>query len=221
MENEVTRRARCNFHKLIAYGFEKQVGQYIYHTIMMDVFNVEIHVDEEGNLSGKLYDMESGEEYVNHRIKQQMGEFVSKMREAYFEILYDIVTNCYDAQPFIGNQSNRIAVYLKETYGTTPEFLWKKYPGHGVFRNTQNQKWYGIILNIHASKIMNEDKEIEILDVKIKPEQLEELLNKPGYYPAYHMNKKNWITLVLDETLSDEEIKQHLDESFHLSNCKK
>ena len=52
MENEVTRRARCNFHKLIAYGFEKQVGQYIYHTIMMDVFNVEIHVDEEGNLSG-------------------------------------------------------------------------------------------------------------------------------------------------------------------------
>ena len=188
---------------------------------MMDVFNVEIHVDEEGNLSGKLYDMESGEEYVNHRIKQQTGEFVSKMREAYFEILYDIVTNCYDAQPFIGNQSNRIAVYLKETYGTTPEFLWKKYPGHGVFRNTQNQKWYGIILNIHASKIMNEDKEIEILDVKIKPEQLEELLNKPGYYPAYHMNKKNWITLVLDETLSDEEIKQHLDESFHLSNCKK
>ena len=117
MENEVTRRARCNFHKLIAYGFEKQVGQYIYHTIMMDVFNVEIHVDEEGNLSGKLYDMESGEEYVNHRIKQQTGEFVSKMREAYFEILYDIVTNCYDAQPFIGNQSNRIAVYLKETYG--------------------------------------------------------------------------------------------------------
>lgn len=221
MENEVTRRARCNFHKLIAYGFEKQVGQYIYHTIMMDVFNVEIHVDEEGNLSGKLYDMESGEEYVNHRIKQQTGEFVSKMREAYFEILYDIVTNCYDAQPFIGNQSNRIAVYLKETYGTTPEFLWKKYPGHGVFRNTQNQKWYGIILNIHASKIMNEDKEIEILDVKIKPEQLEELLNKPGYYPDYHMNKKNWITLVLDETLSDEEIKQHLDESFHLSNCKK
>ena len=221
MENEVTRRARCNFHKLIAYGFEKQVGQYIYHTIMMDVFNVEIHVDEEGNLSGKLYDMESGEEYVNHRIKQQTGEFVSKMREAYFEILYDIVTNCYDAQPFIGNQSNRIAVYLKETYGTTPEFLWKKYPGHGVFRNTQNQKWYGIILNIHASKIMNEDKEIEILDVKIKPEQLEELLNKPGYYPAYHMKKKNWITLVLDETLSDEEIKQHLDESFHLSNCKK
>ena len=221
MENEVTRRARCNFHKLIAYGFEKQVGQYIYHTIMMDVFNVEIHVDEEGNLSGKLYDMESGEEYVNHRIKQQTGEFVSKMREAYFEILYDIVTNCYDAQPFIGNQSNRIAVYLKETYGTTPEFLWKKYPGHGVFRNTQNQKWYGIILNIHASKIMNEDKEIEILDVKIKPEQLEELLNKPGYYTAYHMNKKNWITLVLDETLSDEEIKQHLDESFHLSNCKK
>ena len=221
MENEVTRRARCNFHKLIAYGFEKQVGQYIYHTIMMDVFNVEIHVDEEGNLSGKLYDMESGEEYVNHRIKQQTGEFVSKMREAYFEILYDIVTNCYDAQPFIGNQSNRIAVYLKETYGTTPEFLWKKYPGHGVFRNTQKKKWYGIILNIHASKIMNEDKEIEILDVKIKPEQLEELLNKPGYYPAYHMNKKNWITLVLDETLSDEEIKQHLDESFHLSNCKK
>ena len=100
-------------------------------------------------------------------------------------------------------------------------FCGKKYPGHGVFRNNTNQKWYGIILNIHASKIMNEDKEIEILDVKIKPEQLEELLNKPGYYPAYHMNKKNWITLVLDETLSDEEIKQHLDESFHLSNCKK
>ena len=96
--------------------------------------------------------------------------------------------------------------------------MWKKYPGHGVFRNNNNQKWYGIIMNIPASKIMQDDKDIEILDVKIEPEELENLLKKEGFFPAYHMNKKRWITILLDDTVSDEEIKHYLDHSYQLSN---
>lgn len=221
MEKELTKKASCDFQKLIAYGFKKQGEYYVYHTIMMNTFQVDIYVDEQGELSGKIYDMESGEEYVNHRIKQQSGEFVSKVREAYFEILYDIVRACYDKQPFIGKQANEIAAYLKETYGTTPEFLWKKYPGHGVFRNDHNQKWYGIIMNIPASKIMDKEGDIEILDVMIEPEQLDEILNETGYYPAYHMNKKKWITIVLNESVCDEELKQRLNQSYQISNRKK
>lgn len=221
MEKELTKKASCDFQKLITYGFKKQGEYYVYHTTMMNTFQVDIYVDEQGKLSGKIYDMESGEEYVNHRIKQQSGEFVSKVREAYFEILYDIVRACYDKQPFIGKQANEIAAYLKETYGTTPEFLWKKYPGHGVFRNDHNQKWYGIIMHIPASKIMDKEGDIEILDVMIEPEQLDEILNRTGYYPAYHMNKKKWITIILDESVCDEELKQRLNQSYQISNRKK
>lgn len=221
MEEDIIKRAQCNFHKLDAYGFQKQDSKYVYHTTMMDQFRVEISIDQQGNLSGKLYDQESGEEYVNHRIKQQTGEFVSHVREAYFTLLHDIVRACFDKQPFLYEQANRIATYLKETYGTTPEFMWEKYPGHGVFRNKKNQKWYGIIMNIHASKIVKEDKDIEILDVKIEPEELDDLLKREGFFPAYHMNKKSWITILLDDTVKDQEIKQMLDHSYQLTLHKK
>ena len=76
-------------------------------------------------------------------------------------------------------------------------------------------------MNIHASKIMKEDKDIEILDVKIEPEELDGLLKREGFFPAYHMNKKSWITILLDDTVKDQEIKQMLDHSYQLTLHKK
>jgi predicted DNA-binding protein (MmcQ/YjbR family) len=43
------------------------------------------------------------------------------------------------------------------------------------------------------------------------------LLKKPGYLPAYHMNKKSWVTVVLDGTVPLTEIKKSLDKSYTLA----
>ena len=54
----------------------------------------------------------------------------------------------------------------------------------------------------------------EIINVKVEPNELAELLELRGYYPAYHMSKKSWTSIILDDTLPDEEIRARLRESY-------
>ena len=43
---------------------------------------------------------------------------------------------------------------------------------------------------------------------------LYENYNVEGYFPAYHMNKTSWITVALDGSVPDDEVKLLLDMSF-------
>ncbi|MGN1104647.1 MAG: MmcQ/YjbR family DNA-binding protein, partial [Candidatus Coproplasma sp.] len=38
-----------------------------------------------------------------------------------------------------------------------------------------------------------------------------------NYYPGWHMNKKSWYTLVLDGSVSDDEITERIKESYALA----
>ena len=130
------------------------------------------------------------------------GEYVSKVREAYKDILIDIKNNICDTNYFIFDQTNKVNKYIKDKYNIDPEFLWEKTPGCGVYRNKDTKKWFGIIMNIDYSKL---DRN-EII----------ELLNKNGYYKAYHMSKVDWISIVLNDTLSLDEITSLIDKSYDL-----
>ncbi|UZS65105.1 MULTISPECIES: MmcQ/YjbR family DNA-binding protein [Pseudomonas syringae group] len=41
------------------------------------------------------------------------------------------------------------------------------------------------------------------------------LRKKPGIYPAYHINKEHWITLLLNGPLGAEEIHSLIEDSFN------
>ncbi len=43
------------------------------------------------------------------------------------------------------------------------------------------------------------------------------LREQSGYLPAYHMNKERWITIRLDGSVPEEEIKNLIDMSYHLT----
>ena len=60
---------------------------------------------------------------------------------------------------------------------------------------------------------------VDILVVKTRPERLNEYIGQPGCYSAYHMNKKHWLTLVLDGTLPDPVIEERIQESFALTEA--
>lgn len=48
------------------------------------------------------------------------------------------------------------------------------------------------------------EQKIEIINIKVNPKDLPRLLEIRGIYPSYHMSKKSWVSLVLDETVSDD-----------------
>lgn len=87
--------------------------------------------------------------------------------------------------------------------------------GYAIFRNSNSRKWYGAIMNIDKSKIEEKASgEVEIMDIKLEATKIEKLLGEKGFYPAWHMNKKSWITIILDNTISDEDIMKLVEESY-------
>ena len=62
--------------------------------------------------------------------------------------------------------------------------------------------------------------EIEIIDLRAQTDDIPLLLKSRKIYPGYHMNKKHWITIVLDDSLPVMEIYKLLDESYELANKK-
>ena len=115
---------------------------------MDNTFSADIVVFTNGEVHGKVIEIVYDEEYTNFRIEGEIGKFAGKVKSNYVSILEDIKEKCFDSKYFVFDQTNRITNYIFDKYGDRPEFLWKKYPGCGVFRNSKNKKWYGIIMDI-------------------------------------------------------------------------
>lgn len=217
IEKEIFKRSRIDFQKLEEYGFIKKDQIYYYECSILDNrFHVVIEVDEQEKVQGKVIDAEFKEEYLLLRVDSQTGEFVSKVRDAYKNILKDIREKCSIQDYFIHPQANRITKYIIQKYQSYPEFLWDKDEGAAVFRNKENKKWFGIMMNIKRAKLDLGEGEVEVLNVKLQPEEVNEKQSKIGYHQAYHMNHKSWITMVLDDTLQDKEIKDCIEKSYQI-----
>ncbi len=222
LEREVFKNRKLNPDKLEEYGFEKIDNCYRFSKMLMEGFKVDISVDEKGKVEGHIYDMDTEEEYSAFRIESMNGEFVGRVRDEYNAVLKDISTSCFSDDRFLSAQANRLVNTIKEVYGDKPEFLWNKLPDVAVFRNPVTAKWYGVIMNIEKRKLDSQsERYIDVLNVKLDPKDILDLHKKKGMYPAYHMNKKYWVTIVLDDTIEDEEILSYIEESYGYASKKK
>ena len=112
-------------------------------------------------------------------------------------------------------QQKRIMQYIEERYGSEPEHLWPQYPDYAVFRHPASQKWYAVILIVPKSKLgLDGDGAAPVLDIKCSPLMIGSLLSEKGFFPAYHMNKNTWISVLLDESVPDEKISSLLEFSY-------
>ncbi len=56
--------------------------------------------------------------------------------------------------------------------------------------------------------------------VNLKHDQVVDLLSEKGIYPAFHMNKRYWISVAFDDTLSDEMVLELIEKSWSLTSKK-
>lgn len=112
--------------------------------------------------------------------------------------------------------------YIAEKYGVRPEYPWIVSPNHAVFRHRSSRKWFALIMNISGSKLgMNSDEVLDIMNVKCNGLIIGSLLGGGGFFPAYHMNKNNWISIALDGSAADDTIRWLIDMSFEATASKK
>ena len=117
----------------------------------------------------------------------------------------------------------RIENYIKKKYGASPEYLWKSYPDYAVFRHTDNNKWFAVVMNIEKSKLgLSGTERVDIINLKVDDLfLLDVLVRQDGYFRGYHMNKGYWVSILLDGTVSFEEVCGHIEGSFLATASKK
>lgn len=111
-----------------------------------------------------------------------------------------------------------ILAYAMETYGTAPEYLWDSHPKFAVLRHTNNKKWYALIMNVPKDKLgFDSTQEVDVINLKCEPQMAGSLRMTEGILAGYHMNKENWITVLLDGSVSEKTVCMLLDESYALT----
>ena len=105
--------------------------------------------------------------------------------------------------------------YISDEYGINGEYLWAKYPLFCVFRHSGNRKWFAIVMDVPKYKLGLEGTDaLDVVNLKCDPIHIGSLRKEPGIFPAYHMSKSNWVSIALDGSVPDEQIKILLDMSY-------
>lgn len=110
--------------------------------------------------------------------------------------------------------------WVKQQYGTQPDYPWQD--PNAVLRHPENNKWYGLVMAVGKDKLdLPGEGTVDILNVKSDPVLIGSLRTQPGFHPAYHMNKDQWLSIRLDGSVPESQVKNLLELSFALTRPKK
>ena len=207
--------------KLQKFGFQKKSNKFLYQeNIMNDEFLVKIEISEPNIVKTQTIETESGELYTLH-LTDSDGSFVGKVRDEYNNLLQKIAQNCFENTVFKFKNTYKVIDYIKNKYGDDVEYLWEKFPDNAIARRRDNSKWYLAILTVGKNRLgFDSDESVEVIDLRADKDILPELIKQDNIFPGYHMNKKHWISILLDGTTDINEIYRYIDESYILAKRK-
>ena len=111
--------------------------------------------------------------------------------------------------------------YCLHTYGTLPDYPFDDWMESAVFRHSDSRKWFALALRVSRRKFgLDSDEVVDIVNLKMPNEMLGSFSPDDGVYPAYHMNKLHWISVILPDA-PDDVIKFLLNASFEATKAKK
>ena len=214
IEEEIFARHRIVPEKLITYGFTDENGRLTYARTLPDD-GMKIIVEYDGAINGRIIDLSLNDDYTAFRVEGATG-YSAQIRQKTIELLTDIRDHCCKDQYFKTPQAQRISDYIFEAYGSAPEFLWPNIPSYAAFRQPGKKKWYAVMGGVPLNRVDREAKStqpVEVINVKVDQGSIKDFLARAGIYEAFHMNKKCWVSIILDDTLQDDAIQRMIDDS--------
>lgn len=202
---------------LLSFGFQKEGDEFVYQTMILEgelslkirVYGIQVETE--------VMELSTGENYDVYRVESAHGEYVGRVREEIKSILLEMRQRCYIISWANREQPQAVLAYLKDRYGEEVEYLWEGYT-YGVVRRKDNRKWTCIFMELPISKVgLPEDRVEVIMNARHDGNEA----NGKTIFPAYHMNKKSWVSLVLDGRLPTSRIIELVEESRETALGKK
>lgn len=110
--------------------------------------------------------------------------------------------------------------YCLDTYGTSPDHPFDDWLESAVLRHEDNRKWYAIVMKVARRRLgIDSDEEVFVVNLKQPTEMFGSFGEADGVYPAYHMNKLHWISVILSDA-PDDVIELLVNVSFEVTRKK-
>ena len=99
---------------------------------------------------------------------------------------------------------SKLFEYCLDTYGTSPDYPFDEDFQTAVLRHSNNKKWYAIVMRVSRRKFgFDIDDVTDVVNLKLPTEMFGSFGSDDGVYPAYHMNKLHWISVILPDASDD------------------
>ena len=202
----------CCIEDLINYGFVYQNECYQFKKELQNkgIYVVVTYTPKQ--LETDVYDTDFHEKYIPYYINTIKGKYISEVKEEIDHLLQDIVKQCFQNV----RVRDQVIAYAKEHYETIVDRPWEQYPDHIVLRN-RKQKWYALLTTVPYSSLgIEKEGELDVINLKNIPQKIEKFIDNQFYFPAYHMNKKYWITVILNKETDIKILYELINESYSL-----
>ena len=200
---------------LINFGFQFEDNILVFkRNILNGVFRMEIKLIST-DFEIEVYNLDFNEVYSLFSVDSASGEIVTAIREEVKNILEKIL--CLGSFVY-----EDILCYAKGKYNSTTVQPFKTNPDIKALVTTKN-KWYALFLDVEYSKLQKDslvDSKVKIINLKHLSSEISTVINNRNIFPAYHMNKNHWISVVLDNNIDIEYVKGLIELSYDLANNK-
>lgn len=110
--------------------------------------------------------------------------------------------------------------YCRRTHGVSPDNPFGRNSNSLVLRHTDDRKWYALVMNVSRRKFgQDSDDAIDVVNLKLPLEIFGTFGASDGIYPAYHMNKLHWVSVLLPD-VKDELLQFLVNVSFDITKSK-
>ena len=201
--------------RLINFGFQFEENILFFRkNILNDTFRMEIKLINK-YFEVEVYDLDFNEVYSLFSVDSANGEIVTAIREEVKDVLEKIL--CLESIMY-----EDVLRYVKERYNSTIVKPFKTNPDIKALVTAKN-KWYALFLHIEYNKLKKDslvDSKVKIINLKHISSKISDITDNRNIFPAYHMNKNHWISVVLDNNIDIEYVKGLIELSYDLANNK-
>ena len=199
--------------RAIAYGFSRTEAGLELKKELPGVGLYAVFVIAGKSFEVNVFDADTDEEYLPFNVLDNITGFVTGIREQVEDLVQEIKEKCL----LNSNMKLKLMEYCERKFGTEPEAPWEDSPDAYTFKTAKRNKWYALFMTIpYKSLGLVAKGTLDVVNIKLPPEKVLDLIDRVHFYPAYHMNKKHWITIVLDKEVDEPLVQQLLEESYGL-----
>ena len=217
----IFRSAKIKRDSLEEAGFTKTDGENYKMCVPISngSFKAEISLSlSDESLTVHLFDSATSEKYALFDMTSSNGAFVTSLREEVQKIIDDIKARCFA----INDLKDDFVSWINTKFGSAPDYPWPDdAPNSFVFR-CPNGKWFALVMKIKYRQLgLTGDEELWVVNMKAEQEAIPSLIDRKSIFPAWHMNKKHWITVLLTAATDFEKLCELTEKSYELVGGKR